>query len=110
MQVFGDMLFTIHMDGRWQSEMNTGSNLDPRKVQEAFAVFGLKLGLYTSDEWLGVEFFARNLFDEHYINTAFDAPLQGSAVTPTTLTTASSTISTFVAEPQMIGATIRIRH
>ncbi len=114
MPVFGDMLFTFHMDGRWQSEMNTGSNLDPRKVQEAFAVFGLKLGLYTNDDWLGVEFFARNLFDEKYINTAFDAPLQGSAVCPPgpgcAVPTGTSTISTFVGEPQMIGMTVRFKH
>jgi len=110
--VFGDMLATFHMDGRWQSEMNTGSNLDPRKVQEAFAVFGAKIGLYTHDEWLGFEIFARNVFDERYINTAFDSPLHGSSVAPgaPSAFNGSSTIDTFLGEPRMIGGTIRIRH
>ncbi|MBP6014358.1 MAG: TonB-dependent receptor [Alphaproteobacteria bacterium] len=98
----------FHVDARWQSEMNTGSNLDPRKIQDAYAVVGLKLGVYGEDEWIGLEFFARNLFDENYINTAFDAPLQGSSITPTTA--ASSTIDAFVGEPRMIGATLRLRH
>ncbi len=109
----------LHMDGRWQSEMNTGSNLDPRKVQDAYAVFGAKIGFYSEDEWFGLEFFARNLFDERYINTAFDSPLQGTAMCQTGVPTiaacpplqnSSSTIDAFVGEPRMIGATLRIRN
>jgi outer membrane receptor protein involved in Fe transport len=106
----------FHMDGRWQSEMNTGSNLDPRKVQDAYAVFGLKFGVYSEDEWFGLEFFARNLFDEGYINTAFDSPLQGSATCSASLGAAcpvpsgTSTIDAFAGEPRMLGATLRIRN
>lgn len=110
----------LHMDGRWQSEMNTGSNLDPRKVQDAYAVIGAKIGFYSEDELFGLEFFARNLFDESYINTAFDAPLQGTAFCSTAAVGAavtcpagssgSSTIDAFVGEPRMIGATLRIKN
>jgi iron complex outermembrane recepter protein len=98
----------FHLDGRWQSEMNTGSNLDPRKIQSDFAVVGLKFGLYSEGERVALEFFARNLFDERYINTAFDSPLQGSAVTPTAAGT--STIDATVGEPRIIGATLRLKH
>jgi len=98
----------VHIDARWQSEMNTGSNLDPRKVQEAFAVVGMKIGVYGEGEWIGLELFARNLFDERYINTAIDAPFQGSAVSPTSA--ATSTVDAFLGEPRMIGATLRIKH
>ncbi len=111
----------LHMDGRWQSEMNTGSNLDPRKIQDAYAVFGAKIGFYSEDELFGLEFFARNLFDESYINTAFDSPLQGSAYCSNALdptfcpgapfnASQSSTIDAFVGEPRMLGATLRIKH
>ncbi|NOT40990.1 MAG: TonB-dependent receptor, partial [Alphaproteobacteria bacterium] len=109
----------LHMDGRWQSEMNTGSNLDPRKVQDAYAVFGAKIGFYSEDEWFGLEFFARNLFDESYINTAFDSPLQGTAMCVNALSgnvqcqagsESTSTIDAFVGEPRMLGATLRIRN
>jgi iron complex outermembrane receptor protein len=100
----------FHIDARWQSEMNTGSNLDPRKVQDAFATVGLKFGIYGEGEWIGLEIFARNVFDERYINTAFDSPFQGSAVTPTTVASASSTVDAFMSEPRMIGATLRIRN
>ncbi len=98
----------FHLDARWQSEMNTGSNLDPRKIQSDFAVVGLKFGLYSEGERVALEFFARNLFDERYINTAFDSPLQGSAVTPTAAGT--STIDATVGEPRIIGATLRLKH
>lgn len=95
----------FHMDARWQDDMVTGSNMDPRKTQEAFALVGLKLGAYSEGGKYGIEFFARNLFDERYINTAFDSPLQGSAPSPTAAGT--STIDAFVGEPRMIGITLR---
>jgi outer membrane receptor protein involved in Fe transport len=116
---FIDTLTTrVHLDGRWQSEMDTGSNLDARKIQDAYAVFGAKIGFYSEDEWFGLELFARNLLDENYINTAFDAPLQGTALCSNSLqpvscpvgASQSSTIDAFVGEPRVIGATLRIRN
>ncbi len=107
----------LHLDGRWQSEMNTGSNLDPRKVQDAYAVFGAKIGFYSEDEWFGLELFARNLLDENYINTAIDSPLQGTAMCSNALSgnvscppgsSGSCTFDAFVGEPRVIGATLRI--
>jgi outer membrane receptor protein involved in Fe transport len=107
-RLFNDFVAVFHMDARWQSEMNTGSNLDPRKLQDAYAVVGLKFGVYTDNDRYGLEFFARNLFDEKYINTAFDSPLQGSAVSPTS--SGTSTIDAFLGEPRMLGATLRVRY
>jgi iron complex outermembrane recepter protein len=109
----------VHVDGRWQTEMNTGSNLDPRKVQDAYGTVGLKFGIYSEDEDVALEFFARNLFDEHYINTAVDSPLQGTALCSNALSgnvqcpvgsSATSTIDAFVGEPRMIGATLKLRN
>jgi outer membrane receptor protein involved in Fe transport len=106
----------FHVDARWQSEMNTGSNLDPRKVQDAFAVVGMKFGVYSEGERVGIELFARNLFDERYINTAFDSPFQGSAVCSPTVagcnvfTNGTSTIDAFLGEPRMIGLTLRMKN
>ena len=110
-RLFNSFMALFHADVRWQSEMNTGSNLDPRKLQEAFAVVGLKFGVYTDDDMWGIEFFARNLFDEKYINTAFDSPLQGSssAISGAGVITATSTIDAFLGEPRMLGVTLRVR-
>ena len=96
-----------------------GSNLDPRKVQDAYGTVGLKFGVYSEDEDVALEFFARNLFDEHYINTAVDSPLQGTALCSNALSgnvqcpvgsSATSTIDAFVGEPRMLGATLKLRH
>lgn len=113
------MTARLHLDGRWQSEMNTGSNLDPRKIQDAYAVFGAKIGFYSDDELVGLELFARNLLDENYINTAIDSPLQGTAMCSNALagnvacapgSSGTSTIDAFVGEPRVIGATLRIKN
>jgi outer membrane receptor protein involved in Fe transport len=110
-RLFNHFAAIFHMDARWQSEMNTGSNLDPRKLQQAFALVGMKFGIYTDNERYGLEFFARNLFDEKYINTAFDSPLQGSAISPTSPGgVGTSTIDAFLGEPRMMGATFRVRY
>ncbi|MDZ4738467.1 MAG: TonB-dependent receptor [Alphaproteobacteria bacterium] len=106
--LFNNMTGLFHTDARWQGEMNTGSNLDPRKIQKAFAVVGAKFGIYTDNQQFGLEFFARNLLDEKYINTAFDAPLQGSSMSPTSGGT--STIDAFLGEPRMMGITLSGRY
>ena len=87
-----------------------------KKVQEAYDVLSDpkkktmydQVGFYSENERIGLEFFARNLLDEHYINTSFDSPLQGSSISPT-LPNGTSTIDAFVGEPRMIGATLRIK-
>jgi iron complex outermembrane recepter protein len=114
--LFMDFVGLLHADARWQDDMITGSNLDPRKRQEAFAVVGAKFAIFTSDETLTLEIFGRNLFDERYINTAFDSPLQGSSICQTGFggcgaagpLNGSSTIDAFLGEPRTIGATLKV--
>lgn len=107
-----------HMDFRWQSRMNTGSNLDPRKEQDGFGLIGVGFTAMNPSQTIGVQLFVRNLFDERYINTAFDSPLQGSSICSTQLpasvcnplqhtgTNGSSTIDAFLGEPRTMGISI----
>lgn len=67
-------LFSI--DARYVSEYNTGSDLDPEKVQEAFTLVNARLGVSTNNGW-SVELWGRNLTDETYAQVAFDAFAQG---------------------------------
>jgi outer membrane receptor protein involved in Fe transport len=114
--LFMDFGGLLHMDARWTDDMITGSNLDPRKRQEAYAVVGAKFAIFTSDQSLALEFFGRNIFDEKYINTAFDSPLQGSSIltaaglTTPTATNGSSTIDAFLGEPATYGMTLKIAY
>jgi len=96
------------IDGRWVSDSVTGSNLDPAKTQEAFALFNARLGLETEDGRFGIEGFVTNLFDERYQQIAFDSPLFGSA--PSVSNPAgTSHLSAFLGEPRVFGVTGRMR-
>ncbi len=100
----------IHADARYVSSQFTGSNLDPVKTQDGFALVNLRLGLTTANERFSIELWARNVFDERYYQISFDAPLQGSAPSaldrnPTTF----SQIDAFLGEPRTMGITLKTR-
>ncbi|MCG8440770.1 MAG: TonB-dependent receptor [Caulobacterales bacterium] len=90
-----DALFYI--DGRWVSEQNTGSDLDPEKIQEAYTLINGRIGIGSQDERWALELWGRNLFDEDYIQVGFDAPLQPDS------------FNAFLGEPGTYGVTVRSR-
>lgn len=95
---FGNnMEWLAHLDGRYMSEQNTGSDLDPEKVQDAYFVFNGRVGIGAEDESWGVELFARNLFDEDYIQVGFDGPFQPGS------------FNAFLGQPRVVGVTLRAR-
>lgn len=106
----GSWMGLIHADTRYVSSQLTGSNLDPNKLQDGYALVNLRLGLATEDERFAIEFWARNLFDERYFQISFDAPLQGDA--PTSLAPNPGTFSqidAFLGEPLTMGITLKTR-
>ena len=68
----------LYIDGRHQSKFNTGSDLDREKLQKGYEVFNARIGLHGPDDRWGVELWSQNIFNEKYMQVAFDAPLQGS--------------------------------
>jgi iron complex outermembrane receptor protein len=101
----GNYLFRSNIGAKYTSEYNTGSNLDPRKIQEALTLVNARLGFGTADGSWTVELWAQNLTDEEYFQVAFDATLQGSSTGPT----ATSTIDAFLGAPRTFGATARFK-
>jgi outer membrane receptor protein involved in Fe transport len=103
----------IYIDFRYQSEMNTGSDLDFEKIQDGFIVANARIGLYGPGEVWGLELWAQNLFDTLYQQVAADVPLQGSgtfrAVAQGLAPTANGVFMTFPAEPRTFGVTLRTR-
>lgn len=91
-EVFG------HIDFRWSSSFNTGSDLDPEKLQESFAIFNLRAGLRMFEGAWQIEGWARNVFDKDYHQVAFDIPLQANA-----------SFGSFLADPRTYGFTTRVR-
>ncbi len=94
----------VHVDARYASEHNTGADLDIEKTQEAFTVVNAKLMLTRpgSPSWT-VDLWARNLFDEEYFVTAFDAPLQGSGTGPGS----TQSFNAFLGNPREYGISLR---
>ena len=94
----------FHLDARYTSEHNTGSDLDVEKQQEAFTVVNARLMLtrpgasrWTVDAWV------RNLFEEDYFVTAFDAPLQGLGTGPGS----TQSFNAFLGNPREYGIGVR---
>ncbi|MDY6948957.1 MAG: TonB-dependent receptor, partial [Pseudomonadota bacterium] len=68
-----------NIGARYTSEYNTGSNLDPRKIQDAMTLVNARLGFGADNEKWMVELWALNVTDEDYYQVIFDATLQGSS-------------------------------
>tara|TARA_R110000868_G_scaffold92734_1_gene257199 strand:+ start:33704 stop:36220 length:2517 start_codon:yes stop_codon:yes gene_type:complete len=95
---FGDnMTWLAHLDGRYMSEQNTGSDLDPEKIQEAYALFNGRIGIGSADESWSLELWGRNLTDEDYLQVGFDGPFQ------------SGSFNGFLGTPRTWGLTLRAR-
>ena len=92
------LTWLAHLDGRWMSEQNTGSDLDPEKVQEAYAIFNGRVGIGSEDGSWSLEAWGRNLFDEDYIQVGFDGPFQ------------SGSFNAFLGQPRTYGLTLRARY
>lgn len=103
--VAGNFLFRSMVGAKHTSEYNTGSNLDPRKFQDALTLVNARVGFGAADERWTVELWAQNLTDEEYYQVAFDATLQGSSAgaVPT------STVDAFLGAPRTYGLTARFK-
>lgn len=93
-----DLNWLAHLDGRWVSEQNTGSDLDPQKVQDAYALFNGRVGLMAADESWSLELWGRNLLDEDYLQVGFDGPFQPGS------------FNAFLGAPRTWGLTLRLQN
>jgi iron complex outermembrane receptor protein len=98
-------MFRTNIGAKYTSEYNTGSNLDPRKIQESLTLVNARIGFGAADQMWTVELWAQNLTDEEYFQVAFDGTLQGSSTGPT----ATSMIDAFLGAPRTFGATARFK-
>ncbi len=85
-----------HVGAKYMSDYNTGSDLNPLKMQDAYALFDARIGIGSqSDSW-AFELWGKNVTNEEYIQVGFDAPLQ------------SGSIGAFLGDPRLYGATFRL--
>jgi iron complex outermembrane recepter protein len=82
---------------KYNSSYNTGSNLDPRKLQASYGLMSGRIGVGAPDDKWAVELWSANLLDKRYYQVAFDAPFQFNQ------------IDTFLGQPRTFGITARAR-
>ena len=103
---------------KYMDDYNTGSDLLPYKLQEAFTTLNGRVVLGTEDERWTAEFWVQNLTDEEYIQVAYNAPLQGSAFQSTLQPNGTyynpaldtQTYDAFLGQPRTYGATLRFKY
>jgi len=108
---FGDLAFGSNIGAKYNAKYNTGSNLDPRKNQDAYTVVSARLALGAEDKSWTVELWGQNLTNAEYMQVAFDAPFQGSSGTgtPTARALPTSTIDAFLGAQRLYGASIILK-
>jgi outer membrane receptor protein involved in Fe transport len=86
-----------NLGAKYTSEYNTGSDLNPAKLQDALTLVNARLALGTQDDRWTLEAWAQNLTDEEYYQVAFDATLQ------------TGTYDANLGAPRSYGLTARFR-
>jgi iron complex outermembrane recepter protein len=107
--LFAGLMGSASLDARYVSEYNTGSDLDPEKVQESFTLLNARLGIGPEEGPWSVDVWGRNLTDETYAQVAFDAFAQGRRGGAGTSNDPRSTASymAFLGAPRTWGVTVR---
>jgi len=70
------LLWRVNTAAKYTSEYNTGSDLNPAKLQDALTLVNARIALGARDERWMLEAWALNLTDEDYYQVVFDATLQ----------------------------------
>ena len=95
--VSGTMGIRTSIEEKYNSSYNTGSDLDPRKIQAGFGLLNARIGLGALDESWAVEAWGANLADKYYYAVAFDSPFQ------------FNTIASYLGAPRTFGLTARMK-
>ncbi len=85
------------VEEKYNSSYNTGSDLDPRKIQSGFGLLNARLGFGALDESWAIEAWGANLADKYYYAVAFDSPFQ------------FNTITSYLGAPRTFGLTARVK-
>ncbi|WP_298162523.1 TonB-dependent receptor [Brevundimonas sp.] len=108
--------------GKYMTEYNTGSDLLPYKLQDAFSTVNGRVSIGSEDERWTLEIWAQNLTDEEYLQVGYNAPLQGTAFQSTVQAAGTNpgtfyngnldtqTYDAFLGAPRTFGGTLRFKY
>lgn len=110
------------LSGKYTSEYNTGSDLLPAKMQDAFTLLNGRISIGSEDDRWTVELWGQNLTDEEYYQVVFNGPLQGTPFGSTLQTSGpyagtyynpaadTTTYNAFLGQPRTFGVTMRLKY
>ena len=98
-----DYMVRFNMGAKFNSDYNTGSDEDPRKLQPAYTVTDGRIIFGPEDGRYDVEMWADNLFNTNYEQVAFDSGFQNAP------SNAKGLIDAFLGAPRTFGATLRAK-
>ena len=93
-----DLIGRFFLGAKYTSEYNTGSDIAPQKMQDAFTLLNARFTLASSADRWSVELWGQNLTDETYAQVGFDAPLQ------------TGSYNAFLGAPRTYGVTFRLKY
>jgi outer membrane receptor protein involved in Fe transport len=99
-----DYMGAVNFDAKYSSQYNTGSDEDPGKAQPAYWLADARVVLGPKSKAWDVEFWSENVFNQHYIQVAFDSGFQNVPTNGTGL------LDAFLGNPRTYGVTLRARY
>ena len=107
---------TANISGKYNSEYNTGSDLNSAKTQDSFTVVNARVGIGLADDSVRLELWSMNLFDEDYIQVGFNGVFQVTTNAaafpgqdPGIVNNPTSVYDAFLGAPRTVGLTLRTK-
>jgi iron complex outermembrane receptor protein len=85
------------VDEKYNTSYNTGSDLNPQKLQGGYGIMNARLGIGSADGRWTLEAWSQNLLNKYYYQVAFDDPFQYQE------------IALFPAAPRFWGITAKVK-
>jgi iron complex outermembrane receptor protein len=99
-----EYMVRLNAGAKFNSQYNTGSDEDPRKLQPAYTITDGRIIFGPENGQFDVEVWGENLFDTHYEQVAFDSGFQNAP------TNATGLINAFLGAPRTFGVTLRAKY
>ena len=93
----------LNLGGKYSSDYNTGSDLDPGKIQKAYVLLDGRIGFGPQNDLWRLEFWSHNMLNTNYKQVAFDSGFQNVP------TNATGVLDAFLGDPRTFGATFRFK-
>lgn len=91
----GNLLGRFNLTGKYMTDYNTGSDLEPHKMQKGYGIANMRVGIGAPNRSWMLELWAENITDQDYLQVGYDAPVQAGAW------------NGFLGMPRTWGATLR---